>query len=137
AIKDKLLDIRDDGSIRMNHEYFSYSQGLRMTNDAFDKIFGGPPRRPESKLSQRDMDLARSIQVITEEVMLKMAQYAHEVTGEKRLCMAGGVALNCVANGRMLKELPFDDVWIQPAAGDAGAALGIALAIWHRFLGQD
>ena len=137
AIKDKLLDIRDDGSIRMNHEYFSYSQGLRMTNGAFDKIFGGPPRRPESKLSQRDMDLARSIQVITEEVMLKMAQYAHEVTGEKRLCMAGGVALNCVANGRILKELPFDDVWIQPAAGDAGAALGIALAIWHRFLGQD
>ena len=137
AIKDKLLDIRDDGSIRMNHEYFSYSQGLRMTNGAFDKIFGGPPRKPESKLSQREMDLARSIQVITEEVMLKMAQYAHEVTGEKRLCMAGGVALNCVANGRILKELPFDDIWIQPAAGDAGASLGIALAIWHRYLGHE
>ncbi|HSE33834.1 MAG TPA: carbamoyltransferase [Pyrinomonadaceae bacterium] len=137
AIKDKLLDIRDDGSIRMAHEYFSYSQGLRMTNGSFDKIFGGPPRKPESKLSQREMDLARSIQVITEEVMLKMAGYAHEVTGEKRLCMAGGVALNCVANGRILKELPFDDIWIQPAAGDAGGALGIALAIWHRYLGHE
>lgn len=137
AIKDKVLDIRDDGSIRMNHEYFSYSQGLRMTNGAFDKIFGGQPRKPESKLSQREMDLARSIQVITEEVMLKMARYAHEVTGEKRLCMAGGVALNCVANGRILKELPFDDIWIQPAAGDAGGALGIALAIWHRYLGNE
>jgi carbamoyltransferase len=137
SIKDKLLDVRDDGSIRMNHEYFSYSQGLRMTNGAFDKIFGGPPRKPESKISQREMDLARSIQVITEEVMLKMARYVHEVTGEKRLCMAGGVALNCVANGRLLKELPFEDVWIQPAAGDAGGALGIALAIWHRYLGNE
>jgi len=110
AIKDKLLDIRDDGSIRMNHEYFSYSHGLRMTNGAFDKIFGGPPRKPESKLSQREMDLARSIQVITEEVMLKMARYTYAVTGDKRLCMAGGVALNCVANGRLLKELPFEDI---------------------------
>jgi len=137
AIKDKLLDIRDDGSIRMNHEYFSYSQGLRMTNGAFDQIFGGPPRKPESKLSQREMDLARSIQVITEEVMLKMARYTYEVTGENRLCMAGGVALNCVANGRLLKELPFEDIWIQPAAGDAGGALGIALAIWHRYLGNE
>lgn len=108
-----------------------------MTNGAFDKIFGGPPRKPESKLSQREMDLARSIQVITEEVMLKMARYTYEVTGEKRLCMAGGVALNCVANGRLLKELPFDDIWIQPAAGDAGGALGIALAIWHRYLGNE
>jgi carbamoyltransferase len=137
VIKDKVLDIRDDGSIRMNHEYFSYSQGLRMTNGAFDKVFGGPPRKPESNLSQREMDLARSIQVITEEVMLKMARFAHKVTGEKRLCMAGGVALNCVANGRILKELPFDDIWIQPAAGDAGGALGIALAIWHRYLGKE
>ena len=137
AIKDKLLDVRDDGSIRMNHEYFSYSQGLRMTNGAFDKIFGGPPRKPESKISQREMDLARSIQAITEEVLLKMAHYVHEVTGEKRLCMAGGVALNCVANGRLLKELPFEDIWIQPAAGDAGGALGIALAIWHRYLGNE
>jgi carbamoyltransferase len=137
AIKDKLLEIQDDGSIRMNHEYFSYSQGLRMTNAGFDEIFGGPPRKPESKIGQREMDLARSIQVITEEVMLKMARYAHEVTGEKRLCMAGGVALNCVANGRILRELPFEDIWIQPAAGDAGGALGIALAIWHRYLGRE
>ena len=135
-IKDKLAEVRDDGSIRMNHEYFSYSQGLRMTNSAFDRIFDGPPRRPESKITQREMDLARSIQVITEEAMLKMAGYVHRETGMKRLCMAGGVALNCVANGRVLRESPFDDVWIQPAAGDAGGALGIALAIWHRYLGK-
>ena len=135
-IKDKLAEVRDDGSIRMNHEYFSYSQGLRMTNRAFDKVFDGPPRRPESKITQREMDLARSIQVITEEAMLKMAGYVHKETGLKRLCMAGGVALNCVANGRVLREGPFDDLWIQPAAGDAGGALGIALAIWHRYLGK-
>ncbi len=135
-IKDKLADVRDDGSIRMHHEYFSYSQGLRMTNAAFDQIFGGRPRRPESKLTQREMDLARSIQVITEEAMLKMAAYAHKETGMTKLCMAGGVALNCVANGRLLREGPFDDIWIQPAAGDAGGALGIALAIWHRYLGK-
>src|ERR1700752_49510 len=133
-IKDKLLHIRDDGSLRMNHEYFSYSQGLRMTNRAFSKLFGGPPRKPETKLSQREMDLARSIQVITEEVMLKMATYAHRETGMKNLCLAGGVALNCVANGRVIREVPFQDIWIQPAAGDAGGALGIALAIWHRYL---
>jgi carbamoyltransferase len=135
-IKDKLAEVRDDGSIRMNHEYFSYSQGLRMTNPAFDRIFGGRPRRPESKITQREMDLARSIQVITEEAMLKMAGHVHKETGMKRLCMAGGVALNCVANGRVLRESPFEDVWIQPAAGDAGGALGIALAIWHRYLGK-
>jgi carbamoyltransferase len=135
-IKDKLADVRDDGSIRMNHEYFSYSQGLRMTNRAFDRVFEGRPRQAESKITQREMDLARSIQVITEEAMLKMAAYAHKETGMKKLCMAGGVALNCVANGRLLRESPFDDVWIQPAAGDAGGALGIALAIWHRYLGK-
>ena len=135
-IKDKLAEVRDDGSIRMNHEYFSYSQGLRMTNRAFDRIFEGPPRRSESKITQREMDLARSIQVITEEAMLKMATHAHKETGIKKLCMAGGVALNCVANGRLLREGPFDDIWIQPAAGDAGGALGIALAIWHRYLGK-
>ena len=133
-IKDKLAEVRDDGSIRMNHEYFSYSQGLRMTKRAFDKIFDGPPRRPESKITQREMDLARSIQVITEEAMLKMAGFVHRETGMKRLCMAGGVALNCVANGRLLRESPFEDIWIQPAAGDAGGALGIALAVWHRYL---
>ena len=135
-IKDKLLEVRDDGSLKMNHEYFSYSHGLRMTNRAFDKLFGGPPRKPESQITQREMDLARSIQVITEEVMLKMTKFAHRETGMKRLCMAGGVALNCVANGRVLREVPFEDIWIQPAAGDAGGALGIAMAIWHRYLGK-
>jgi carbamoyltransferase len=137
VIKDKLLEIRDDGSLKMNHEYFSYSQGLRMTNGAFDKLFGGAPRKPESLITQKEMDLARSIQVITEEVMLKMTQFAHKETGMKKLCMAGGVALNCVANGRVLREVPFEDIWIQPAAGDAGGALGIALAIWHRYLGNS
>lgn len=135
-IKDKLLEVRADGSLKMNHEYFSYSQGLRMTNRAFDKLFGGPPRKPESPITQKEMDLARSIQVITEEVMLKMTEYAHKETGMKKLCMAGGVALNCVANGRVLREVPFEDIWIQPAAGDAGGALGIALAVWHRYLGK-
>ncbi len=135
-IKEKLLEIRDDGSLRMNHEYFSYSQGLRMTNRAFDKLFGGPPRKPESQITQREMDLARSVQVITEEVVLKMTEFAHRETGMKKLCLAGGVALNCVANGRVLRELPFEDIWIQPAAGDAGGAVGIALAIWHRYLGK-
>jgi carbamoyltransferase len=136
-IKDKIADIRDDGSLRLNQEYFSYSQGLRMTNGAFARIFGGPARKPESAITQREMDLARSIQVITEESILNMARYAFQETGLKRLCMAGGVALNCVANGRILRELPFADVWIQPAAGDAGGALGIALAIWHRYLGKQ
>jgi len=135
-IKDKLLEIRDDGSLKMNHEYFSYSQGLRMTNSAFAKLFGGPPRQPESQVTQKEMDLARSIQVITEEVMLKMTKFVHRETGMNKLCMAGGVALNCVANGRVLREVPFDDIWIQPAAGDAGGALGIALAVWHRYLGN-
>lgn len=135
-IKRELLEVRDDGSLKLNQEYFGYSQGLRMTNGAFDKLFGGPPRTPESQITQREMDLARSIQVITEEVMLKMAQHVKRETGMKYLCLAGGVALNCVANGRVLKEVPFDDIWIQPAAGDAGGSLGIALAIWHRYLGQ-
>src|SRR5262249_25795172 len=107
------------------------------TNSAFDRLFGGKPRRPESKITQREMDLARSIQVITEEAMLKMARFVHHETGMKRLCMAGGVALNCVANGRLLREGPFEDIWIQPAAGDAGGAVGIALAIWHRYLGKE
>jgi carbamoyltransferase len=136
-IKDKLAEVRDDGSIRMNHEFFSYSQGLRMTNRAFDRVFGARPRQPESKITQREMDLARSIQAITEEAMLKMVGYVHRETGLKELCMAGGVALNCVANGRILREGPFADIWIQPAAGDAGGAIGIALAIWHRYLGNE
>ena len=136
-IKDKLAEIRDDGSVRMNHEYFSYSQGLRMTNGAFDSVFGGAPRKPESRVTQREMDLARSIQAFTEEAMLKMVRYVHQETAIKNLCMAGGVALNCVANGRILREGPFDEIWIQPAAGDAGGAVGIALAIWHRYLGKE
>ena len=135
-IKEKLVEICEDGSLRMNQEYFGYSQGLRMTNRAFDKLLGGPPREPESRLTQREMDLARSIQEITEEVVLKMARYVQRETGMKKLCMAGGVALNCVANGLLLREGLFDDIWIQPAAGDAGGAVGIALAIWHRYLGK-
>lgn len=135
-IRDKLLEIREDGSLKMNHEYFGYAHGLRMTNRAFAKLLGGEPRKPESRITQREMDLARSIQQITEEVMLKMTSYAHRETGMKKLCLAGGVALNCVANGRVLREVPFEDIWIQPAAGDAGGALGIALAIWHRYLGK-
>src|SRR3989442_5117286 len=136
-MKDNLAEVREDGSIRMNHEYFSYSQGLRMTNGAFDRLFKGRPRKPESKVTQREMDLARSIQAITEEVMLKMVRHIHKETNMKRLCMAGGVALNCVANGRIMREGPFEDIWIQPAAGDAGGAVGIALAIWHRYLGNE
>jgi len=136
-IKDNIAEVREDGSIRMNHDYFSYSAGLRMTNDAFNRLLDGRPRQPESKITQREMDLARSIQVITEEAMLGMARFVHKETGMKRLCMAGGVALNCVANGRVLREGPFEDIWIQPAAGDAGGAIGIAQAIWHRYLGRD
>ena len=136
AIKDQLLEVRDDGSLKLNQDFFNYSQGLRMTNGAFDKLFGGPPRKPESEITQREMDLARSIQVITEEVMLKMAHHVRRETGMKHLCLAGGVALNCVANGRVLKEVPFEEIWIQPAAGDAGGSLGVALAIWHRYLGK-
>ncbi|HEX5874011.1 MAG TPA: carbamoyltransferase [Pyrinomonadaceae bacterium] len=136
AIKDRLLEVRDDGSLKLNQDYFNYSQGLRMTNGAFDQVFGGPPRKPESEITQREMDLARSIQVITEEVMLKMAHHVRRETGMKNLCLAGGVALNCVANGRVLREVPFDEIWIQPAAGDAGGSLGVALAIWHRYLGK-
>src|SRR5206468_7934777 len=135
-IKDNLAEVRDDGSIRMNHEFFSYSQGLRMTNGAFNQLFDGRPRRPESNVTQREMDLARSIQEITEEVMLKMARHVYKETGLKQLCMAGGVALNCVGNGRIFREGPFESIWIQPAAGDAGGALGIALAIWYRYLGN-
>ncbi|HSB28590.1 MAG TPA: carbamoyltransferase [Pyrinomonadaceae bacterium] len=136
TIKDKLLEIRNDGSLRMNHEFFSYSQGLRMTNRSFDKLFGGPPRAPESQITQREMDLACSIQMVTEEVMLKMANNAKRETQLNYLCLAGGVALNCVANARVLRQVPFDDIWIQPAAGDAGGSLGIALAVWHRYLNK-
>ncbi len=130
-IYDNLLDVRDDGSFRLNQSYFGYLDGLRMTNDKFADLFGGPARSAESDITEREMDIARSIQVVTEEIVLKMARYAHEITGEKYLCLAGGVALNCVANGRLLKEGPFEDIWIQPAAGDAGGSLGAALMVWH------
>jgi carbamoyltransferase len=133
-IFDKIIDLKDDGSFRMDMSYFNYCQGLTMTSKKFDQLFGGPPRRPETLLTQRDMDLAASIQVVTEEILLRMARHVHAETGQKRLCLAGGVALNCVANGRILREGPFEDVWIQPAAGDAGGALGVALFIWHQLL---
>jgi carbamoyltransferase len=134
AIKDHLLEIRDDGSLWMNMEYFTYPQGLTMTGRRFETLFDGPARKPESKLTQREMDLARSIQDVTEEVMLKMATFAHRETGMRDLCLAGGVALNCVGNGRVLREGPFEQIWIQPAAGDAGGALGVAMSLWHRYL---
>jgi len=134
AIKDHLLEIRDDGSLWMNMEYFTYPHGLTMTGGAFETLFDGPARQPETRLTQREMDLARSVQDITEEVMMKMTAFAHRETGMRDLCLAGGVALNCVGNGRILREGPFDQIWIQPAAGDAGGALGVALSLWHRYL---
>jgi len=134
VIKKELIDIREDGSFRLNMRYFDYCAGLRMTNRRFAQLFGGPERRAETKISQREMDLARSIQVVTEEVMLKMARHVHEETGMKQLCLAGGVALNCVANGRLLREGPFENLWIQPCAGDGGNALGAALFAWHQLM---
>src|SRR5262245_3673079 len=136
AIKDQLLEIREDGILWMNMEYFSYPHGLTMTDRAFERLFDGPARAPESRLTQREMDLARSVQDITEEVMLKMARFAKRATGMRDLCLAGGVALNCVGNGRILRERIFDEIWIQPAAGDAGGAVGVALNLWHRHRGQ-
>ena len=133
-ILDKVMDLKDDGSFRLDMSYFDYVSGLRMTSKKFHDLFGGPPREPETDLRQRDMDLARSVQVVCEESVLKMARHAHELTGMKNLVMAGGVALNCVANGRILREGPFDDLWIQPAAGDAGGALGAALMAWYGYL---
>jgi carbamoyltransferase len=135
-IKEKLVKIFDDGSIWMDMSYFNYCQGLTMTNAKFAKLFGGPARNPESEITQREMDIAASIQAVTEEVMLKIAKFAKKITGAKNLCLAGGVALNCVGNGKILKEKIFDKVWIQPAAGDAGGALGAALFLWHQLLGR-
>jgi carbamoyltransferase len=132
TIYDELIDFKADGSFRLNLEYFNYCTGLTMTGPKFDALFGGPPRKPESRLTQRDMDLARSVQDVTEEVMLRLARSLHAETGARNLCLAGGVALNCVANGRVLREGPFENVWIQPAAGDAGGALGAAYAAWHE-----
>ncbi len=136
TIKRELIDIKPDGSFRLNLDYFAYCAGLRMTNAKFAALFGGPPRQPESKVTQREMDLGRSVQAVTEEVLLKAACHVHEQTGLKHLCLAGGVALNCVANGRILREGPYDDIWIQPAASDAGNALGAALFAWHQLLDQ-
>jgi carbamoyltransferase len=134
AIKDHLVEIRADGSVWMNMEYFSYPHALTMTASAFERLFNGPPRMPESRLTQREMDLARSVQDVTEEAMLMMARHARQQTGLRDLCLAGGVALNCVGNGRIMREGIFDEIWIQPAAGDAGGALGVALNVWHRHL---
>lgn len=135
-LRDRIARICDDGSIHLDQSFFNYCEGLTMTGDRFAEAVGGPPREQESKLTQREMDLARSIQDFTEEAMLKLARFAHAETGMKYLAMAGGVALNCVANGRLLREGPFEEIWIQPAAGDAGGAVGVALALWHRYLGK-
>ena len=132
----ELLDLKEDGSFKLNMKYFNYCAGLTMTNGRLHRLLGGDPRRPESKITQRDMDLAASIQDVTEEVMLRMARHVHKMTGKKYLTLAGGVALNCVGNGRILRETPFEGIWIQPAAGDAGAALGAALFTWHQYLGN-
>jgi carbamoyltransferase len=135
-ILEKLMDLRADGSFRLDQSYFNYCAGLTMTSGKFERLFGGPPRRPESPITQRECDLAASIQSVTETVMLRMAAHAHSVTGSRNLCLAGGVALNCVGNGRLLRESPFERIWIQPASGDAGGALGAALFVWHQLLGN-
>ncbi len=131
AIRRELLDIKTDGSFWLNLDYFNFLRGTTMTNEKFHGLFGGSPRGPEEKITQRHMDVARSIQLVTEEIMVRLARHAREVTGQKNLCLAGGVALNCVANGIILREKIFDNIWIQPAAGDAGGALGAALAAWY------
>ncbi len=136
-IRDNILDLKPDGSFHMNMEYFDYLAGLTMTNKKFADLFGAPARKPESPLTQREMDIAASMQAVTEEIMLNMARHVRQSTGMKNLCLAGGVALNCVGNGKILKEKIFDNIWIQPAAGDAGGALGIALYIWRQVLNND
>jgi carbamoyltransferase len=136
TIRKHLIDIKPDGTFRLDPRYFGYETGLRMTNDRFHRLFEGQPRSPEGPLTQRDMDLAASIQLVTEEVMLALARTIRRELGASHLCLAGGVALNCVANGRVLREAGFDDIWIQPAAGDAGGAIGAALAVWHEYLGK-
>jgi len=136
-ILSELMDLKEDGSFKLNMKYFNYCAGLTMTSKKFDKLFGGPPRKPETQLTQRDMDLAHSVQDVTEEVILRMARHTYKETGHKNLCLAGGVALNCVGNGRILREGPFDNIWIQPAAGDAGGALGAALFVWYQYLGNQ
>jgi carbamoyltransferase len=132
----ELIDLKDDGSFRLNMDYFDYCAGLTMTSRKFNRLFGGPPRKPETLLTQKEMDLARSIQDVTEEIVMRAARHVHARTGMGNLCLAGGVALNCVANGRLLRVGPFENIWIQPAAGDAGGALGAALIAWHQYLGK-
>lgn len=136
TILDELIDLREDGSLRLNMKYFNFAHGLTMTNSAFDELFEGPPRKAEGLLTQREMDLARSVQEVIELAMMRMARHVHRETGERNLCLAGGVALNCVGNGRLLREGPFENIWIQPAAGDAGGALGAALSVWYQYLGN-
>ena len=133
-IREHLIDVKPDGSFRLDQAYFDYCGGLTMTSPKFDALFGGPPRAPESELTQRELDLAASVQVVTESVILRIADHLHAETGMKQLCLAGGVALNCVANGRLLRESPFEKIWVQPAAGDAGGALGAAMFVWHQLL---
>src|SRR6185312_4309522 len=134
SILERLIDLKPDGSFWLDMDYFQYCQGLTMTNRRFHRLFGGPPRPPESPLEQRHMDLAASIQAVTEEAVLRLGRHIHRRTGMKHLVLAGGVALNCVANGRLLREGDFEDIWIQPAAGDAGGALGASLFVWHQLL---
>ncbi len=136
TIRDELIDLKDDGSFRLNMAYFTYPAGLTMTGKKFAGLFGGPPRTAEGELTRREMDLARSVQMVTEEALMNMARHVHRATGEANLCLAGGVALNCVANGRILREGPFERLWLQPAAGDAGGALGAALMAWHEHSGH-
>ena len=136
AILEKVAHVHEDGSLLLDMSYFNYCQGLTMTSEKFHQLFGGPPRQPETLISQKDMDLAASIQAVCEEVVLKAGRFAHKLTGSSNLVMAGGVALNCVANGRLLREGPFENIWIQPAAGDAGGALGAALLVWHHRLAK-
>lgn len=135
-IFDNLIDIKEDGTFRLDQSYFDYCTGLRMTNDKFDKLFGAPARDPDSLLTDRDMDLAASIQVVTEEVVLRLTRSLAKETGLKNLCLAGGVALNCVANGKVLRDGAFENIWVQPASGDAGGAIGAALAAYHLYKGQ-
>jgi carbamoyltransferase len=137
TILNNLIDLKEDGSFKLNMDYFNYCVGFTMTNDKFNKLFGARPRKRETKIRQIDLDLARSIQAVTEEVMLKMAKFVYEQTNQQNLCLAGGVALNCVGNGKILREGPFKNIWIQPAAGDAGGALGAALEVWYRYLGNQ
>lgn len=133
-ILDNLVDLKEDGSFKLNMKYFDYCSGLKMVNRHFERLFGFPARLPETKITQRYMDIARSIQTVTEEIMLRIARHVHKVTGQDNLCLAGGVALNCVGNGRILREGPFKDIWVQPSSGDSGGALGAAFLVWHKYL---